>query len=228
MRKLIEAHCREALLEPIYDQGLRVFIDNALQHHWTYLWMPSTKGGRYHPADEYKPLGLYLHVRRVQRVLQHLIRSDDGKHETRSQAKMPHELTIEERDVLHAAVIIHDLNKITTSGSAAVGPALLMQELARQYGRGWGRNYWWAEQLLELVAVHGGAFYDATHTPHRDYVYDWNNRLHQYMHLADFIASRNDITVHVDRAFDQKHKRRPLRKLVMDRLIVWLVARRVT
>ena len=210
----------ERLVENIGNLEMRLFTEQALHHFWVYLWMPSTKGGGWHPRDEYRPGGNYLHVSRVLRVLEHLLRDDEGNEHN----PWP-KLTEEEQDIRRVAVILHDINKITTKGRVSTGPNIIMTEFSRQYGRGWAKAHPWAETVVELVAVHGGAFYKDAEVNKRTIRYDPQNKLHRLVHLADFIASRNDIMVDFEAPFGVRNRRSRTEQKAMMRVVKWLAQR---
>lgn len=186
----------------IKNKEIAGFVRYVLEEFPEYGQVSSSRSGHYHPQDEYRPGGNRVHVARVVRVLEHLIRDDEGKAKFRTYKP----LTQEEKDVLIAAAILHDINKVTPNGGATCGPNLISRELSRYFGRGWNRSQPWGLLLVELIAVHGGPFYKEVKVNKKRFTYDPENRLHRLLHLADFIASRNDISVNINKTTDQKNK----------------------
>lgn len=174
----------------IKNPELKEFILYSLEAHPTYGWVPSSRSGKYHPKDEYRPGGNAKHIQRVCRLLWDLIRDDAGKDKFRK-----HEtFTDDEKDLLYAAAILHDMNKAVQSGKVAASPNIIAQDLRAKYGRGWHKKPW-TLPLVELVAVHGGAFYGSANVGRWTFTYDPNNKMHRTLHLADYVASRNYITI---------------------------------
>lgn len=184
----------------ITDPELKAFVSLCLERHPTYEKVPSSRGGKRHPKDEYVPYGNSLHIFRVVRILEDLIRDDEGKAEHRKHTP----LTQDEKDVLRAAAIIHDLNKASNTGRVSAGPNMAANLLREVYGRGWHSQKPWALPLVELVAVHGGAFYPDAKVGRWTFVYNPENKLHRLLHTADYIASRTYIHTDVDNLVIEK------------------------
>lgn len=142
-----------------------------LTHGNKHFSVASTVRGKYHPVDEYRYGGLHKHTLRVFRVAEHLMEMDNN-------------FTQDERDLILAACLIHDANKVTKNPRDENAGVKLVKNIIRDIPCSNG------ELLVELVAIHGGRFY-----PPGEYAYDPNNKLHRVLHTADYIASRNDIIV---------------------------------
>jgi HD superfamily phosphohydrolase YqeK len=81
----------------ISDDGIRSFIRSLLIKAENFWDIPSSFSGKYHPADEHGPGGNVLHTKRVVRIT--LILSES------------YNLSVEEKDIVVAAALIHDLCK---------------------------------------------------------------------------------------------------------------------
>ena len=81
----------------IDDEGIKSFVRSLLLKASTFWEIPSSFSGRYHPPDEHGPGGNVLHTKRVIRVAE--IISDS------------YALSIEERDLIIAACLLHDITK---------------------------------------------------------------------------------------------------------------------
>jgi HD superfamily phosphohydrolase YqeK len=84
-------------IKSISDDTIRSFVRSLLIKAENFWDIPSSFSGKYHPADEHGPGGNVLHTKRVVRIA--LILSES------------YNLSIEERDVVIAAALIHDLCK---------------------------------------------------------------------------------------------------------------------
>jgi HD superfamily phosphohydrolase YqeK len=81
----------------IDDEGIKSFVRSLLLKASTFWEIPSSFSGRYHPPDEHGPGGNVLHTKRVVRVAE--VISDS------------YALSIEERDLIIAAGLLHDITK---------------------------------------------------------------------------------------------------------------------
>jgi hypothetical protein len=90
----------EPLLEEIgliEDENISSFVRSILVRSTDFWLMPSSFSGKYHPKDEHGEGGNVLHTKRVMRVAQILAES--------------YGLTDEEKDMVFAAVLLHDIKK---------------------------------------------------------------------------------------------------------------------
>lgn len=81
----------------ISDETIKSFIRSVLMKAEFFWDIPSSFSGKYHPNDERAPGGNVLHTKRVVRIASVMSES--------------YNLSIEERDVVIAAAIIHDVCK---------------------------------------------------------------------------------------------------------------------
>lgn len=84
-------------IKKISDDTIRSFVRSLLIKAENFWDIPSSFSGKYHPADEHGAGGNVLHTKRVVRIV--LILSES------------YNLSIEERDIVLAAALIHDLCK---------------------------------------------------------------------------------------------------------------------
>lgn len=81
----------------ISDEAIKSFVRSALMKADFFWDIPSSFSGKYHPNDERGPGGNVLHTKRVVRIASVMSES--------------YSLSIEERDVVIAAAILHDICK---------------------------------------------------------------------------------------------------------------------
>lgn len=81
----------------ISDEAIKLFVRSALMKADFFWDIPSSFSGKYHPNDERGPGGNVLHTKRVVRIASVMSES--------------YSLSIEERDVVIAAAILHDICK---------------------------------------------------------------------------------------------------------------------
>jgi hypothetical protein len=84
-------------IELIEDEGIKSFVRSVLLKASTFWEIPSSFSGKYHPQDEHGPGGNVLHTKRVVRVAS--IMADS------------YSLGEEERDLVIAACLLHDVTK---------------------------------------------------------------------------------------------------------------------
>jgi hypothetical protein len=93
-----------AEINMIIDESIKSFIRSILMRSEIFWKIPSSFSGKYHPSDEHGVGGNVIHTKRVVRIASHMCES--------------YSLTQEEKDIVIAACLIHDLCKgIDTDGS---------------------------------------------------------------------------------------------------------------
>jgi hypothetical protein len=104
--KVVHSHIKEEdiVLEPlldeinlIQDENIKSFIRSILFRSDDFWLMPSSFSGKYHPSDEHGAGGNVLHTKRVVAIIKILADS--------------YSLSDEEKDMLYAAALIHDIKK---------------------------------------------------------------------------------------------------------------------
>ena len=91
-------------IEMIEDESIKSFVRSVLIKAKSFWIIPSSFSGKYHPPDEHDSGGNVLHTKRVARVANTLCES--------------HSVTGEERDVVLAACLIHDVTKGVENSSS--------------------------------------------------------------------------------------------------------------
>ena len=81
----------------INDEGIRSFVRSVLLKAGIFWSIPSSFSGKHHPKDEHGPGGNVLHTKRATRIADTMVDS--------------YSLSSEERDVILAACLIHDVTK---------------------------------------------------------------------------------------------------------------------
>lgn len=85
----------------ITDDGIRSFVRSILIRSTSFWKIPSSFSGKYHPLDEHNEGGNVLHTKRVVRASK--VISDS------------YSLSTDERDLVYAACLLHDITKGITS-----------------------------------------------------------------------------------------------------------------
>lgn len=146
-----------------------------------FCGIPSSATGKYHPKDENINGGLVLHTKRVVKVANHLCECSSIKDV--------------ERDCVIAACIMHDLCKNgfpNNEGHTVDGHGYFWTQLARSvFTKNEIKDNPTFSLISRLILMHMGK-YDLP------YVLDWNDELATLVHIADFIASREDIIVNIN------------------------------
>ncbi|MFZ4104936.1 HD domain-containing protein [Flavobacterium sp.] len=171
----------------ISNQQIKLFIRSVLLKAKTFWEIPSSFSGKYHPADEHGPGGNALHTKRVVKIS--VILSDS------------YALTVEERDIIYAACLIHDITKGRFSDSAekdlvydpmhpyTVGEFVKKcQENDKKYGSDISSSTLFLEEetvqsILRLVRCHLGPWSPVPETIPISY-------LEMIVHTSDNIASK--------------------------------------
>ena len=81
----------------IVDESIKSFIRSILMRSDMFWEIPSSFSGKYHPGDEHGVGGNVIHTKRVVRIAAYMCES--------------YSLTQEEKDIVFAACLIHDLCK---------------------------------------------------------------------------------------------------------------------
>lgn len=86
-----------AEINMIVDESIKSFIRSILMRSDMFWEIPSSFSGKYHPGDEHGVGGNVIHTKRVVRIAAYMCES--------------YSLTQEEKDIVFAACLIHDLCK---------------------------------------------------------------------------------------------------------------------
>lgn len=171
-------------LRSITNPYLRAVVEGIFEMvpEW-WVDQPSSSTGKYHPEDENGPGGMVLHTRRVVRMVQHLSQSWRGVGLT------PHDV-----ELLTAAALVHDAYRYG-SGETPDNQASYGHEEALRTETEYLQPYlalW--EPVVEIALFHAGRWGPATVSIPRDERY---RELGDILHLADYIASRRDVSINV-------------------------------
>lgn len=166
-------------------------LDRAPESFWL---APASSSGKYHPEDERGPGGTALHTARVIRMAVDLAHMDD--------------LSLEDRSDLVVAALLHDMWKggegdeplphtwklHQLAPRAYVPP--IFDEWAKEhlgpYDRDAGRKR--IDRILRAVEAHEGRW-SILPSARKDLSY--GGHIGRLLHIADYLASRSHITVHV-------------------------------
>lgn len=174
-------------LEQIKDEYLRNFVVFMLYDAPEYFWeVGASSTGKYHPAYTLGELGLAKHVKAATMFLNYIL----------SLEFYQHMFTEEEQDCMRVAIMLHDRDKHGHDGSKYTvfeHPNLIAEEV-----RGWkGKTAHITDRQLEDIArcceSHMGQWNTDRRSstilkkPHDD--------MTAVVHLADYLASRKNITV---------------------------------
>jgi hypothetical protein len=169
----------------IEDDGLKSFVRSVLFRADSFWVVPSSFSGKYHPPDEHNQGGNVLHTKRTVRAAKILSES--------------HSLSAEEKDLVVAACLLHDLTKgkVEKDGSFSydkmhpytVGDFVkFCQEDDKKYASDISSSTLYVSEedvqtLLRLIRCHLGPWSPVPETVPITY-------LDMIVHLADNIASK--------------------------------------
>jgi hypothetical protein len=169
----------------IEDDGLKSFVRSILFRADSFWVIPSSFSGKYHPPDEHNQGGNVLHTKRTVRAAKVLSES--------------HSLSAEEKDLVVAACLLHDLTKgkVEKDGSFSydkmhpytVGDFVkFCQEDDKKYASDISSSTLYVSEedvqtLLRLIRCHLGPWSPVPETVPITY-------LDMIVHLADNIASK--------------------------------------
>jgi len=172
----------------IEDQNIRRFVWKCLENAPSYFWtISSSSTGKYHPKDEFKEGGMVLHTKRSVKVAYHLCES----------------LSVYgiNKDCIIAAMIMHDLccrGFPEDTGHTVDGHGYLWIVMAR--------TCWTKQDFIDnrhfmlisrLILNHMGK-YDLPFSS------EWNNKLDTICQLADYLSSREDVIVQINKDINEK------------------------
>ena len=135
--------------------------------------------GKYHKPDENGVGGQVVHTLRVCAVIAHLVNME--------------KLTVSERDILLSAAVIHDICKYGVDGKTEhtlLEHPLLVDKL-RQSSIVLLPSCEFDKAIIETVEQHSGRWSSEPIIKH--------TKLGSLLHIADFVASRNNIEVRLDK-----------------------------
>lgn len=161
----------EAELKLINNNGIRSFVVEVLRLAPHYFWeAPSSTSGRHHPPDESEPGGRVLHTKRAVYVAHHLARME--------------ELTAKEKDLLLAAMIVHDiccqgLHDVASPKTDPDHPILVRAKTAQL------TDAPYYNAVMPIVDAHMGRWGPVIP----------QSKLQRLAHTADYISSRRHVRI---------------------------------
>lgn len=171
----------------IENKQIKMFVRSVLLQAKTFWKIPSSFSGKHHPADEHSPGGNVLHTRRVFNIAKVMSES--------------YVLNSEERDLVYAACLLHDVTKGVSSDDEkdnyfydpmhpyTVGIFVKKcQENDKKYGSELSSstlflNQETVESILRLIRCHLGPWSPVPETYPVTY-------LDMIVHIADNVASK--------------------------------------
>lgn len=175
---------QQLVTSKVKDEGIKKFTLACIDDFPNYFWSaPASGSGKYHPPDERIEGGLYLHTKRVVKVVEDLSRM--------------HELSYYERDVLISAALLHDSfckglddtpENMMTDAYHALYPTQMFPY--KGFSSGFLPERVW-DDIMACVVSHMG----------RWSIVKWmdvDKKLCNILKTADYIASRSHIIVNLD------------------------------
>jgi HD superfamily phosphohydrolase YqeK len=177
----------DTVLSPLLDQinlitnqHIRMFVRSVLLQAKTFWKIPSSFSGKHHPVDEHTAGGNVLHTRRVINVAKVLAES--------------YSLNQEERDLIYAACLLHDVTKGVSADYDPMHPYTVgifvrkCQENDKKYGSELSSSTLFLDQetvesILRLIRCHLGPWSPVPETYPTTY-------LDMIVHISDNIASK--------------------------------------
>lgn len=189
----------------INDDALASFVRSILLKAETFWNIPSSFSGKYHPADEHNAGGNVLHTKRVVRVA--MILADS------------YSLSTDERDVIIAACLLHDVTKGIASKDDScfeydpmhpytVGKFVTKCQLHdKEYGNDAQSTSLFvteemAQTVLRLIRCHLGPWSPVPETypiTYMDYI----------VHIADNVASKIHTIIEDSELINDKWRKQP-------------------
>lgn len=176
------------------NEDIREFCEELLETVPEYFWQVSASStNKYHPDYTIGFMGLAKHVKGATRFLNHMLSVDCVKNQ----------FTSRERDLLRTAIMNHDDEKLGRNGSqyTLFKHPLLIAERIRAY-----KGYEWLpdeelDYIADACAAHMGQW--NTDKRSKDVLPLPETIGQQLVHLADYLASRKDLTVSFDEVIDE-------------------------
>jgi HD superfamily phosphohydrolase YqeK len=170
-------------MSSIYNDSIRSWTMGMMSHAPQAFWdRPSSSTGKYHKDDENGEYGQVIHTLRVIAIAEHLVRMAD--------------LSDIERDVLISAASLHDICKYGVEGQSDH----TMSEHPQLVKNLWEKNLVilpkcdYDHQVIGTILQHSGRWGSSPRPP--------STELGKLLHIADFISSRNNIDVNLERTME--------------------------
>lgn len=163
------------------DGNIKKFLLSCTSRFPDYFWTAPASVSKYHPEDERKLGGLVLHVRRLCRLTEDVVRM--------------HSLNMWERDVLLSAAILHDsfargIPPAVKESSDPFHPVYVeymfpFNAFADRYIE---RKVY--DEIMECVASHSGRW-------STNKILQSNRKLPVLFHTIDYLGSRSNIKIDI-------------------------------
>lgn len=170
-------------MSSIYNDSIRSWSMSMMSHAPQAFWdKPASSTGRYHKEDENDQYGQVIHTLRVIAVAEHLVRMSD--------------LTDIERDILISAASLHDICKYGVDGESEH----TLSEHPQLVKSLWERNLLilpkcdYDHQIIATILQHSGRW-GGLPLPS-------STKLGKLLHIADFMASRNNIEIDLNKEME--------------------------
>jgi hypothetical protein len=179
-------------LKLIKNLRVKQLVYQCLEKAPDYFWVvPSSSSGKHPPKDEFVEGGKVIHVKRTVKIGNYLCECLS--------------ITGIERDCVIAALIMHDLvsrGYPNDEGHTVDGHGYLWSVMARDILT---KNDFLDSDVFRtisrLIMYHMGK-YDLP------YILDWSDKLATCVHLADFIASREDVIIDINKTIEVSEDRK--------------------
>lgn len=170
-------------MSSISDDSIRSWTMSMMAHAPQAFWDKSASStGKYHKEDENGQYGQVIHTLRVIAVAEHLVRMAD--------------LSDIERDILISAASLHDICKYGVDGQSEH----TLSEHPQLVKSLWEMNLLilpkceYDSQIIGTILQHSGRWGGLPHPP--------ATILGKLLHIADFISSRNNIDVDLNKGME--------------------------
>jgi HD superfamily phosphohydrolase YqeK len=170
-------------MSSIQDNSIRSWTMSFMAHAPQAFWdKPASSSGKYHKPDENGTDGQVIHTLRVCSIIEHLVRMEN----------------IEEinRDILISSAILHDICKYGIEGQSEH----TLSEHPQLVRSLWEKNLLvlphcdYDTRIISAILQHSGRWGGLPHPP--------PTHSGKLLHMADFIASRHNIEVDLNKAID--------------------------
>ncbi len=170
-------------MNSISNDSIRSWTFSMMAHAPQAFWdRPASSTGKYHKEDENGAEGQVVHTLRVLAVSEHMVRMVD--------------LNDLERDILISAASLHDICKYGVEGKSDH----TLSEHPQLVKSFWEKNMLILpkcecdSQIIDTVLQHSGRWGGLPHPP--------PTKLGKLLHIADFISSKNNIYVDLNKEME--------------------------
>lgn len=188
----------QPILNTFENKDIMEFAKVLLEDLPDYVWhVGASSTGKYHPAYSLGEMGLMRHQVAVVRLLNHGLKLEQYNSK----------LSSRERDLIRLAGLVHDGRK---SGSQTdyekskytkFNHPILMADVIRSFD-GQYLNHNELELVADAISKHMGEW--NTDKKSNDVLPKPDNKFARMLHLADYLASRKDITMEFDNFITEK------------------------